>query len=376
MNDAKTYLDYAATTPVKPEVKAVVGEAMALHGNASSVHGFGRAAREQVEGARSILAARYKVKPAQVVFTSGATEANNTALQAFRNLPQLVSAIEHPSILQTALNVSDNPQLIRVDGSGVINLNHLEELLKAVNQPVLVSIMLVNNETGVIQPVAEAAALAKRYGAIFHCDAVQGAGRIQIDFTALGVDMLSLSAHKLGGPQGVGALLLRDGLSMPSFVHGGTQEMRRRAGTENVAGVAGFGKAVSLIDADLARQNEWAGWRSAFEQRIKAAVPEAIIFGVSSPRVAALSCIAMPNVRNDTQLMAFDLAGLAVSSGSACSSGKVQPSPVLKAMQFDEQTAMSAIRVSFGWASQAGELEKLAEKWIELYQRTAKTRAA
>lgn len=374
MNQSPIYLDYAATTPVKPEVIKAVAQAMEMHGNASSVHGFGRSAREKIEAARAKIANRYNVKSSQVMFTSGATEANNTALNAYKKRPVMISAIEHPSIMQTAL-AHHTSHIVQVESNGVINLNHLSDVLKASPQG-FVSVMLVNNETGVIQPIKEIAALAKHHGAVIHCDAVQGAGRMKLDFKDLGVDMMSLSAHKLGGPQGVGALIVSEAIHIEPFMTGGSQEARRRAGTENVAGIIGFGCAIDLIDADIALAGEWAAWRDAFETTICKTVPEARLFGADTGRVAAISCLAMPNVRNDTQLMAFDLAGIAVSSGSACSSGKVQPSPVLKAMGASEDLATSAIRVSFGWASQKEHLEKLAQSWLELYQRCIKTKVA
>lgn len=371
MSNTPVYLDYAATTPVKPEVIKAMTVALESHGNPSSVHGFGRDARHKVEGARALIAKRYHTKPSQVTFTSGATEANNLAFHQFVGRPHIVSAIEHPSIMQTA----HAPLIIDVQEDGAINLNSLEELLKA-NPHAFVSIMLVNNETGVIQPVKEAAALAKEYGAIIHCDAVQGAGRMPINFKDLGVDMMSISAHKLGGPQGIGALISNDSIKLAPMITGGSQESRKRAGTENVAAITGFGCAVELIDADLENANEWVKWRGMFEMLITQRVPQAKVFGADAPRVAAISCITMPGVRNDTQLMAFDLAGVAVSSGSACSSGKVQPSPVLKAMGASEADATSAIRVSFGWGTSIAELEKLAELWLNLYQRSSKTKAA
>jgi cysteine desulfurase len=368
------YLDYAASTPVKPEVINVVAQALAEHGNASSVHNFGRHAREKVDTARQHIAARYNVKPSQIIFTSGATEANNAALHAFKNRPVIISAIEHSAVTQTAWVIAQ-PHIIPVSADGVIDLDVLETTLK-VHPQSIVSVMLANNETGVIQPVAQIAALAKQHGAIMHCDAVQGAGRMALDFNALGVDMISISAHKMGGTQGVGALIVNEKLKLESFITGGSQESRRRAGTENVAGIAGFGQAVRLLDDDLTQAHEWAMWRDRFEARIQKEVPQAKVFGAGAQRVAAISCITMPGVRNDTQLMAFDLAGLAVSSGSACSSGKVQPSPVLKAMGADETTATSAIRVSFGWGTNPAELEQLAQSWIELYHRSNTTKAA
>ncbi len=374
MTHTPCYLDYAATTPIKPDVVNAVTQAMGTHGNASSVHGFGRDARNKVEVARSYLAARYNVKSAQVIFTSGATEANNTALHAFKHHPMIVSAIEHPSVMQPALGFTQ-PRIMNVGSDGVVNINHLEELLKESPQA-LVSIMLVNNETGVIQPVKEVVALARNYGAVVHCDASQGAGRIPVDVRDLGVDMLSLSAHKLGGPQGVGALIVAEHVTLEPFITGGSQEARRRGGTENVAGIVGFGEAVRGLDADLAMAGEWGMWRDTFETMIRNHVPDAMVWGGNAPRVCALSCITMPGVRHDTQLMAFDLGGFSVSSGAACSSGTVRSSPVLKAMGVDETRAASAIRVSFGWGTRPQELENLAQCWLELYQRRGNIIAA
>lgn len=308
----------------------------------------------------------------QVVFTGGATEANNMALAGFPGRALLVSGIEHPSILQAA------PQAVHisVEASGLINLNELEDKLKAISAPALVAVMLVNNETGVIQPMAAVVEIARRYGALVHCDAVQALGRIPLDMAALGVDSLSLSAHKAGGPQGVGALVLRPKLAVEPFLRGGGQEMRRRAGTENVAGAAGFAGALENLESELAKSGEWAGWRDAFEAFILREAPEAVVFGKNAPRVAGISCVAMPGVKNETQLMAFDLAGYAVSAGSACSSGKLQASHVLKAMGADDALATSAIRMSFGWASLSQELTGFAQCWASFYARQQKRKVA
>lgn len=363
MQKPAAYLDYAASTPIKPDVLRVMTDILAGEGNASSVHSFGRERRARVEEARRALADIIQVKPAEVIFTGGATEANNMALQAVGKRPTLISSIEHSSIIQTASGAI----IIRVKPDGLLDINHLHECLKAAPEGALVSIMLVNNETGVVQPVAEAAKIAKAKGAIVHCDAVQALGRVPFTRESLGVDMLSLSAHKIGGPQGVGALIVREGLPINPFLKGGGQEMRRRAGTENVAGIAGFGVAAGLAGEDIEKQRLWSQWRDSFESTLTNYAPEAVIFGHAAPRAGCFSCIAMPHVKSETQLMAFDLAGFAVSAGSACSSGKIQVSPVLKAMGAEDALAGSAIRVTFGWNTKRPELEGLAEAWRALY---------
>lgn len=360
-----SYLDYSASAPLKAAAGKAMLEAMEEAGNASSVHQFGRKQRQIVDASRATLAHQVGVKPEQVVFTGSATEANNMAISGLNGHRLIVSAIEHPSILQAAANAS----LIRTGADGLINLNHLEELLKVSDAPTLVSVMLVNNETGVIQPVEEVVKLARTYGALVHCDGVQALGRLPLNFKTLGVDMLSLSAHKIGGPQGVGALILREKLSIEALIKGGGQEMRRRAGTENVAGIAGFAAAMETIAEDLAKADEWAGWRDAMEGTIRTQAPEAVVIGQNAPRVSSISAIAMPGVKSETQLMAFDLAGYAVSAGSACSSGKVQASPVLKTMGLSDEIATGTIRISFGWGSVSQELTGFARSWLAFYEK-------
>jgi cysteine desulfurase len=279
-----------------------------------------------------------------------------------------VSAIEHPSVLESAPHAIR----LRVDANGIIDFNVLEDVLKANPKPALISLMLVNNETGVINPVQEVAVLAKKHGALVHCDAVQALGRIPVNFAELGVDYLSLSAHKIGGPQGVGAIIMREKAPFIPLLVGGGQEMRRRAGTENVAGAVGFAVATNTLAEDLIRVSEWTAWRDAFETAIMVRAPEVVIFSKNAPRAGNISCLAMPQVKNETQLMAFDLAGFAVSSGSACSSGKVQASHVLKAMGVDDAVATSAIRVSFGWGSAKEDLTGFAKVWLDFYERHKK----
>jgi len=366
----RVYFDYNATAPLRPEVRAAMIEALGLTGNPSSVHGFGRAARQVVERARAAVAALAGVGPAEVVFTAGGTEADNLALNGWPGACRLVSALEHPAVQAAAPEAGAIP----VTPSGVVDLAALERLLSraAALEPErrrLVSVMLVNNETGVIQPLAEIARLAHRFGALVHCDAVQAAGRVPLVRAELGADLISLSAHKLGGPQGVGALIVAEGLELAPLLRGGGQERRRRAGTENVAGLAGFGAAAALVAEALADQPRQAALRDQLEQRLTAATPSLQIFGVQAPRVANTSCVAVPGVRAETLVMALDLAGIAVSAGSACSSGKVTPSPVLLAMGASPELAAGAIRLSLGWATQPEEIDYLAATWPPLLAR-------
>jgi cysteine desulfurase len=356
------YLDCNATTPLKPAVAAAMGAALAQVGNASSVHRFGRQARRLVEEARAKIAALVGTAPRQVVFTSSGTEANNQAL-ADRARRVLVSAIEHDSVLRRA-----DAEIIPVDGQGRVDLAALEAMLARDARKAIVAVMLANNETGVLQDVAAVARIAKAHGAKVHCDAVQAAGKIAVDFAGLGIDTLALSAHKLGGPQGVGALVLRDGADVAPLLIGGGQEQGRRAGTENVAAIHGFGVAAELAQREMAGMQALAGLRDAMEARLMQATP-AVVFGQGAERLPNTSCIAMPGVSAETQVMAFDLAGIAVSAGAACSSGKVRPSHVLQAMGVSPDLAGTAIRVSTGWASVAAETEKFVDQWIGLWAR-------
>jgi cysteine desulfurase len=362
-----SYLDYNATAPVRPEVVEAMREMLERTGNASSVHRFGREARRTLEQARAAVAAMVGAAPGQVVFTSGGTEANNQALCSARG-PVAVSAVEHDSVLAAA---PDGPRL-PVDAEGRIDLGALERALARL-APELVSVMLANNETGVIQPVREAAELARRHSARVHCDAVQAGGKLALDMAALGVDFLTLSAHKFGGPQGVGALVVRDGLEPDALLRGGGQERRWRPGTENLAGIVGFGRACELAMADADWRERTAALRDHLEAHVAARAPAARVFGRSTERLPNTSCLTMPGVSNQTQLIEFDLAGIAVSTGSACSSGKVGPSHVLAAMGVDPDEAASAIRISLGWASTPEDVDRFVEAWGRLYARTRRT---
>lgn len=359
-----TYLDHNATTPVRPEAAEAVARALTQHGNASSVHRFGRLVRHTLDEARESVASLVDVSPANIIFTSGGTEANNQALRGFDG-QVLISAVEHDSVL----GAREDVQVVDVNADGVVVLEKLREKLASCDGPALISVMLANNETGALQPLGDVVRLAHENGSLVHCDAVQAAGKINVSFRDLGVDMMSLSAHKLGGPQGVGALIVRDGLDPEPLLRGGGQERRRRAGTENVAGIAGFGAAARIAQDKL----EWfaglTGLRDELESRLRAAVPDVVIHGIDAERLPNTSCIGLPGLTAEIQVMHLDLAGIAVSAGSACSSGKVAPSHVLLAMGQDDATAQSAIRVSLGWNSGRRDVDGLVDAWVAMAQR-------
>ena len=368
------YMDYNATAPLRPAVGDAMAEALEITGNPSSVHRFGRLARRVIEEARRRVASLVGAEANEVIFTSGGTEANNLALGSFDGAGIVVSAAEHDSVLGAAPGATIAP----VDAHGVLDLEALERLLQENPKapPALVSVMLANNETGVIGPVAAAAEIAHADGALLHCDAVQAAGRIAIDMASLGADLLTLSAHKMGGPQGAGALVARGGVTVVPRQLGGGQERGFRAGTENVAAIAGFGAACDLARRDIADQSRLARWRDDLEERIGACAPDSKVFGAGADRLGNTSCFTMPGVASETQVMALDLAGIAVSAGAACSSGKVGVSHVLKAMGATEAEASSAIRVSLGWQSHAGDIDQFVAAWRALHARAGVASAA
>jgi cysteine desulfurase len=358
------YFDWNATAALRPEAKAAVEAALDTTGNPSSVHASGRAARRLVEDAREKVAALIGATPREVVFTSGGTEANVLALSPALGETLLVSTIEHPSVRSGGrfAVVEDAP----ATAAGVIDLMVLESLLKGRTRP-LVSLMLANNETGVIQPVAEAASLVHAAGGCLHVDAVQGPGRIGCDFRTLAADLMTLSSHKIGGPQGVGALIVRDGLTLDALVKGGGQERGMRAGTENVAGIAGFGAAADAVRLGFAAETaRMAALRGDLEAGIRAVAPKAVIFGAEAPRLPNTTLFSVPGMKAETAVIAFDLAGIAVSSGSACSSGKVAPSHVLAAMEVAPELARGAIRVSLGYATTSDDVGIVLKAWEKL----------
>jgi cysteine desulfurase len=363
------YLDHNATAPIRPEAAEAVLAHLGSVGNPSSVHRFGRLARLAVEEARGRVARLVGAGDSDVIFTSGGTEANNLALAAGgRGGSIVVSAIEHDSVLGACGGVSTIP----VNEDGIVDLQALDAMVA--DGADLVSVMLANNETGVVQPVAEVAAIARGHGALVHCDAVQAAGKIAIDLPALGVHMLSLSAHKLGGPGGVGALVVDGSFSIEPMLRGGSQEGRRRAGTENVAGIVGFGVAAELAGNGLEAFAGLAVLRDRLEQRLARLAPGTQFFGASVRRLPNTSCLAAPGLDSETQVMALDLDGVAISAGSACSSGKVGVSHVLAAMGWAE--ASSAIRVSLGWNSRETDINRFLDSWGALHARAARDPAS
>jgi cysteine desulfurase len=378
---ARVYLDWNASAPLRPEAREAMSAALELQGNPSSVHGEGRAARRLIEEARGHVAGLVGADPRNVIFTSGGTEANALALspaieRGGEKAPRdrlLVSAIEHPSVLAGGRFAPAQVEKIAVDASGVVDLVALEQRLVALAHErvrPLVSVMAANNETGVIQPIRQVADIAHRHGALLHVDAVQAPGRIDLDIHALGADLVTLGAHKIGGAKGAGALIRRDEalhLSDP-LVKGGGQERGSRAGTENVAAIAAFGAAAVAIKAGRADAERMKALRDHLEAGLRAVTPEAVIFGSESDRLPNTTLVAMPGAKAETLVIALDLDGIAVSSGSACSSGKVAPSHVLAAMGIPVELARGAIRVSTGPTTTAAETDRFLEVWKKLVQ--------
>lgn len=361
------YLDMNATAPLRPEARDAFVRALDEVGNPSSIHTEGRRARALVEKARTEVAGLVNAKPQEVIFTSGATEANAWALSGVLSglfTTVLVSAVEHPSVLlparQFAAIKGARVETIDVDALGLVTL---EELSAPHGERSLMALQLASNETGVIQDVARAALLGIERGFDVHTDAVQAAGRIPVDFRALNVVTLSLSSHKLGGPKGIGALVVRDGYELPPLLTGGGQEMRRRAGTENVAAIAGFGAAAAAALRDLAAMDEVARRRDAFEADVMSKAPGTIVVAKDAPRLPNTSCLANPGRDAETMMIRFDLEGFAVSSGAACSSGKVGKSHVLEAMGLPAEIVRGAIRVSTNIGTSQQDLAAFAELW-------------
>jgi cysteine desulfurase len=358
----RAYLDWNATAPLRVEARAAMIAALEA-ANASSVHAEGRAARALIEKARANVAALVGASPKDVTFTSGATEANMLALQPTLGDRLLVSAVEHPSVRSGGRFAADCVEELPVDGDGIVDLAALARALGRAKRP-LVSVMLANNETGVIQPIRPIAGIVHAAGGLLHVDAVQAPGRIACRIDELGVDLMTISSHKLGGPQGAGALIRRGDLCLEPLIKGGGQERGLRAGTENVAAIAGFGAACAALTlADVPRM---AGLRDRLEAGILAARPDAVIFGAKVARLPNTTLFAVPGLKAETAIIAFDLAGVALSSGSACSSGKVAASPVLAAMGVAPALARGAVRVSIGWSTTEADLERFLGTWKKL----------
>lgn len=355
------YLDHNATTAIRPVAIERMQEAMACVGNPSSTHGHGRKMRKFVEDARGDIAMLCGCEPEHVIFTSGGTESIAMVMCHFKQDGVLISAIEHSAAIENAPHAPRIP----VSEDGVIDVQAAENLIKA-HQPKLISVIYANNETGVIQPVRELVQLAHAHDALVHVDAVQAAGKIPLDFKTLGADYMSLAAHKIGGPQGVGALIKAPSRPVPRLICGGTQERHQRAGTENVAGIAGFGVAAKLCLEKMGRMKELEVLRDDMEAFIRSSHNAVHIWGEKARRVGNTSMVSIPGVSSETLVMIMDLNGVAVSSGSACSSGTVKPSHVLLAMGANEEDATCCMRISLGWPTTAEDIQKFKDSWLDM----------
>ena len=369
----RIYLDWNATTPLRPEARAAMTAALDVIGNPSSIHQEGRVARNLVEVARAAVANVVGTDARNVIFTSGGTEANALALTPglwrgdsppVQRL--IVSAIEHASVLSGGQFTPDAIEIAPVTTAGLVDLDRLASMLTK-GAPALVSVMLANNETGAIQPIAGVADMVHAAGGLLHVDAIQALGKIPFDINDMRADLVTLSAHKIGGPKGVGALILAEGLrGFEPLLRGGGQELGRRAGTENVVGIAGFGAAAK---AAMARLGADAMRLEALRNRLETGLREtrgAIVFSGEARRLPNTTLFTAPGLRAETAVIGFDLAGIAVSSGSACSSGKVQPSHVLKAMGFSPEIAQGAVRLSLGWSTSEADVDRCLEAWRKL----------
>jgi cysteine desulfurase len=365
MSGRRTYLDWNATAPLRPEARAALVAALDTAGNPSSPHAEGRRARAILEDAREEVAALVGARPAEVVFTSGGTEANNAVLAGGWDTICL-AAVEHDSVRVPARTSGARIVELPADANGVVQAAALGARMEQPGRSrALMSLQMANNETGVLQPVAQAAAVARAHGLSVHTDAVQAAGRVAVDFRALGVDFLSLSAHKLGGPKGVGALVIREGAALPPLLAGGGQERRRRAGTENVPAIAGFGAAARAAAREVAEMDRVRALRDRLEDEVRAATPAAQAIAAGAERLPNTTSIALPGLSAETLVIALDLAGVAVSAGAACSSGKVGASHVLQAMGVEPLLARAAIRVSLGLGSTDADVATFVEAWSQ-----------
>jgi len=364
------YFDHNATTPVSPEVFQAMAPLMTqVFGNASSIHQFGQEARGELDRARRSVAAMLGAKAEEIVFTSGGTEADNMAI--FGGAGHVITTtVEHPAVLQAAAQLP-SATFVPVDRRGVVD----PEAVRAAIRPdtKMISVMHVNNELGVIQPVREIARIARDAGVLFHSDGVQAAGKLPVDVKELGVDLYSISAHKIYGPKGMGALYARKGVDVRPLLYGGPHERKMRAGTENVAGAAGFGRAAEwVIEESAAEASRQAALRDRLEQEILARVAGAHVNGVDAPRVGNTSNIRFDGIDSEPLLIALDLKGFAVSSGSACSSGATEPSHVLAAIGLTREQARSSVRFSLGRSNTEEQIDALIDAVVQVVSRLRK----
>ncbi len=360
----RIFLDHNSTTYMRMAVRVAVSEMLAEPCNASSVHSFGRETRKNLHDARLKVSKMVNANDVDVVFTSTGTEANNLVMSGFKGADSIaVSAVEHISILKPA-EMQNKTSIIPVNSDGLVELGTLQKVIQNARGKTLVSVMMANNETGIIQPIKEIAELVRKCGGYTHCDAVQGVGKIAVDFDDLGVDMMTVSSHKIGGMHGAAALIKKKGLELEPQIVGGMQENGLRAGTENMPAIMAFGVAAELVEEDMPCE-----LRDYLEAEIAkiADAEDFLIVGANSPRLPNTSCIAIRNCSSETQLINFDLAGIAVSNGSACSSGTVKKSHVMKAMGVEESFVSSVIRVSLSHRNTQEEIDQFLSVWKSNY---------
>jgi len=388
----RAYLDHNATSPLRPAAREAMIGVLTETGNASSVHREGRSARAKIDHAREQVAKLVGAEAAAVIFTSGATEAIALGLSPEIELSGrslccdllLISGVEHPAVRAGGRFPADKIEIIPVDHAGVVDLSALEAMLARhcnAGRQVLVSVMAANNETGVIQPLDKIAAKVHADKGLFHVDAVQITGRYPFNFATSGADLISISSHKLGGPQGAGALITRNTkIRIPPFLRGGGQERGARAGTENVAAIVGFGAAADDAALKLCEEvDRLADLRDKLEAGIHSIAPDATVLSSAALRVPNTTCFAVPGINAETAVIAFDLEGIAVSSGAACSSGKVGTSPTLAAMRIEPEISRAAIRTSLGWSSTITDVVRFLEVFAQIHERlisNQRTRAA
>jgi len=367
------YMDHNATSPIRPAARDAMLTALDAGGNPSSVHSLGRKARRTVEDAREYVRALVGAPAsARVIFTSGGTEANALALMGCGRDKVFAARTEHPSVLKARTGFDYIP----VDANGLVDPFQLEEMFAGGGDDVVTSVMLANNETGVLQHIEGIQTIAHRYDALVHSDAVQAAGKVDVDFQGLGVDYLSLSAHKIGGPLGVGALIAAKDAPLLALQPGGGQEGALRGGTENVPAIAGFGAAAVEAKADLSDMKRIKALRDDLEARIFARAPDATVIAAQAARLPNTSLLSMPGMSGETQVMAFDLAGICISAGSACASGAAKVSGALGAMGVPQEIAKSVVRVSLGSSTTQDDIESFISVWKDLYEREAAKRNA
>lgn len=379
MSARRTYLDYNATALLRPQAHEAMLAALDAGGNASSVHAEGRAARARIEAARASVARLVAAQPGDVVFTSGATEAANWVLSQSWDVV-LATAVEHPCVSGPVARSPGRIVTLDVDGKGIVDLARIADALARETATSsnkcrrLLVVQFANNETGVVQPIEQVARLAREHGVRLMVDAVQGAGRLPFDDWANFVDYLLISSHKIGGPKGVGALIVRHDAPLPPLLIGGGQERGLRAGTENVEAIAGFGAAAQVARDDLARQQAISDMRDRLERDVLQHAPGAIVISAGATRLPNTSLIALSGRRAETLVIALDLAGVAVSAGAACASGKAKRSAVLDAMGISPDLAMSAVRFSLGWATTNEDIAAAAAAWQRVAAGTGSTR--